>query len=265
MATGDYVISADGRTLYVIMYEPYPRSMGSLYALNTLDGSVRWKFKVASGQGLRWRPAIGPEGTIYCAGNGGLFAIKPDGSAKWEFNTGGSSYYSSSPSVDNAGNIYQQSTFYIHSITPLGEERWRHANMLWDTELSTPTIAYDGTIHAIGICAANSECLLAFDYLGQLKWSVPFSQIKTGLYDTQNSPVIDVEGTVYLGLLTARTSTDTVNFIAIKADGSLKFKMPLRSPDGSLPDIDSTPCIASDGTLYIGSDRPRGKHLYAIK
>jgi outer membrane protein assembly factor BamB len=266
---GEYVISADGKVLYLMMYKFYPtqnqRWVGSLYGLNTSDGTLLWEFTPTSGDGLRWHPAIGFDGTIYCAGNGGLFALKPDGAIKWEFNTGGASRGSASPSVDNAGNIYQSSVDYLHSITPEGNTRWRARIASWETEYSSPAIAYDGTIYVIGLCEVNRnlDCLLALDYAGQLKWNLPLSQFGLGI--TQNSPVVDVDGTVYLGLPGARTASDSVNFVAVNADGTLKYKMSLRSPDGSTPDIDSKPCISDDGTLYVGSDKPRGKHLCAIK
>jgi len=266
---GEYAISADGNLLYLMMYKFYPtqnqRWVGSLCALNTSDGTMLWEFTQTSGDGLRRHPAIGFDGTIYCANNGGLIALNPSGKIKWEYNTGGAFRASSSPSVDNAGNIYQSSVEYLYSITPEGNERWRVKIASQETNYSSPAIAYDGTIYAIGFCDINRnlDCLFALDYVGQLKWSLPLSQFGLGI--TQNSPVVDVDGTVYLGLPGARTASDSVNFVAVNADGTLKYKMSLRSPDGSTPDIDSKPCFSSDGTLYVGCDRPRGKHLYAIK
>lgn len=262
-------ISKDGSALYVVLYQSTDVSyekIGHLCALHTQNGSRLWTFSADSGMGISNEPAIGPEGTIYCTTfEGNLYAINPDGTFKWEFKIEGLSHLSSTPSVDNDGNIYINTLEYLYSIAKDGTERWRYKNSMWGNQWTTPTIAYDGTIYTIGIID-NGEGLLALDYDGRLKWSFAFSQAKEeGWASSDNSPIVDVDGTVYLGLLTDRTVADSVNFIAINADGTLKFQMSLRSPNGSVPDIDSTPCISSDGTLYVGSDRPQGLHLYAIK
>ncbi len=57
---------------------------------------------------------------------------------------------------------------------------------------------------------------------------------------------------------------DRTNFYAINANGTYKFKLILRSPDGSIPDIDSTPAIDLGGRVYVGCDKPQGFHLFAI-
>ena len=86
-----------------------------------------------------------------------------------------------------------------------------------------------------------------------------------GLSYSQCVPATDFDGTIYFGKGTSRTPDDSLNFFALNPNGTLKFAMCLKSPDGSIPDIDSPPSIGADGSVYVGSDYPHGTQLYKIK
>lgn len=96
IAAGDSVSSSptlapDG-TLYFGCYDR------NLYALNSADGSLKWKFKM--GDEVRASsPAIDANGVVYVGDyDGNLYAVNPDGTLKRIYATGG--WVRSSPVID---------------------------------------------------------------------------------------------------------------------------------------------------------------------
>jgi len=69
-----------------------------------------------------------------------------------------------------------------------------------------------------------------------------------GLDEITSSPVISLEGTIYIG-------SNNNYLYALNADGTLKWKF--ETGDG----IFSSPRISSDGTVYVGS---WDGYLYAL-
>jgi outer membrane protein assembly factor BamB len=97
---------------------------GQLYALNTLDGTVKWKFN-AGGAPLVSSAALDPQHQSILLGssNGKLYALSFQGKLKWSAATGGP--ICSSPTVDPAGNIIvgsQDDQLYAFN---------RHGALLW--------------------------------------------------------------------------------------------------------------------------------------
>jgi outer membrane protein assembly factor BamB len=54
-----------------------------LFAM-TPNGNIRWKFSDAGSGRVKWRPAIGTDGTVFLAGDG-LWAVNPNGTLKWKY------------------------------------------------------------------------------------------------------------------------------------------------------------------------------------
>jgi hypothetical protein len=140
----------------------------------------------------------------------------------------------------------------LYAVTSSGAALWIAA-LVVGGGVAGPSIGGDGTIYATG------RSLYAVDPTGKVKWSFNLS------LDSHSTPAIDNEGTIYFGCNTTRTAADSINFIALNSDGSVKFKLCLRSPDGSVPDIDSHPSISSDGSIYVGSDYPHGFQVFKIR
>jgi outer membrane protein assembly factor BamB len=155
--------------------------------------------------------------------------------------------------VDNDGNIYVGVIpDNVYSFDPLGNVRWSRSGIFWGPEDPGPVIGRDGTIYITG------NALYALDYAGKLKWKLDLR--------SQCVPAIDIDGTIYFGRNTDKyTLADSINFMAVNPNGTVRFEMSLKSPDGTIPDIDSRPAISSDGKIYVGSDYPHGFHLYKIK
>jgi hypothetical protein len=171
----------------------------------------------------------------------------------------------STPSIDNAGNIYAIAGNYCWAFNPDATSRWK-SSVTFNSSFNSPTIGWNGTIYCVGIVT-----LYAFDYSGKLKWSHDLKTVDGTQKWTDNTAVVDVDETLYLGTLTRRQFPDTVNFVVFNSNGSIRSQLTLKSPEKAgvppnylYPDIDSTPAIGP-GVLYVGSDRPQGVHLYEIR
>jgi hypothetical protein len=236
-------ISKDGETIFL--------AAKSLYAISKY-GTLRWRVVPDSTEeAFHYSMAISPNGTtLYVPGWNALYAVDTSGALIWKLQA----YRPSNPSVDNDGSIYfAEEGSRISSLTPSGAIRWRRDDVFWGQEDPGPVIGRDGTIYITG------SSLYAIDYAGKLKWK--YDLIK----GSQCVPAIDLNGTIYFGTQTTRTPADSSNFFAVNPNGTLRFQISMRSPDGTVPDIDSRPAISSDGKIYVGSDRPQGFHLYKIK
>ncbi len=245
--TASPVISRDGGTIYM--------AMDSLYTIRK-DGRVVWTYLPDASSWLWYEPAFSPDGsTLYVPGQTGMYAIDTSGSLKWKFAIVplSSSNVLSSASVDNAGNLYFSSQNVMYSLTPDGTVRWTYS-ISPNGPFTPPAIGRDGTIYFVG------ECLYAIDYAGKLRW-----KYSIGVPGSMSMPAIDIDGTLYFGKATDRLPADSINFIALNPNGTLKFQISLKSPDGTVPDVDSRPAISSDGKIYVGCDYPHGQHVYKVK
>jgi len=251
----DPTISKDGKTVYIITLRASNDSSW-LDAIKT-DGTLRWSV-TKEGDDLfnEWAPAFSEDGTVlYLPGINNLFAIDTSGTQLWKFYTG---TYGSSPCVDNEGNIsFVADKFY--TLNSSGILRWSKVGGSGN-EPQAPSIGWDGTIYAsTGESGSRPGYYVhAYTQDGALKWMQ-----YVGFF-SQCNPISDIDGNVYLGSIGRMWTPDSTNFYGINADGSYKFKMILRSPDGSIPDIDSRPAIGLGENLYVGCDQPRGYHVFAI-
>lgn len=237
-------ISKDGQTIYLAARD--------LYAIAT-NGTLRWRLeKDSTEDGFRYSPAVSPDGaTLYVPGYRTLYAVDTSGIVRWKF---AHSPPVSTPAVDNDGNIYiGAGSQYVYSLSSAGGVRWVSIGISWGQLDAGPVIGCDGTTYITG------RALHALDYAGKLKWKYALSEL------SQSIPAIDSAGTIYLGTNTTRAPSDTVNFLALNPNGTLKFQMCLRSPDGTIPDISSRPAIGVQRTIYVGSDYPHGFQLFKIR
>ena len=238
-----------------------------------VDGSVKSIFNTSSS--ITSSPAIGADGTIYFGSDDNfLYAINPDSTFKWRFGTGGA--IKASPAIGNDGTIYVGSIDrQIYAINPNGTLKWVIPTKSNFT--SSPALGHDGTIYVGGthqdklaLCRVQDKTievqvgfLYAVDPSGFIKWSGTLS----GAVDS--SPAIAPDGTIYIGsdgdILYDRVNPcdpnsifppSTVNtnvpvgghFYAFNPAGTIKWDFK------TLADVDSSPAIAPDGTIYVGSD-----------
>ena len=236
-----------------------------------------WQFDNPTGK-VKSSPAVDPgDGTIYVGSNDNkLYAINPDGSQKWAFTTG--SDVVSSPAVGSDGTIYVGSNDNrLYAINPNGTQKWQF--LTGGDVRSSPAIASDGTIY-IGSDDGNMHAL---DQTGTPKPGWPFN---AGAALSLGHPAIGPDGTIYFSALNtiyARNPDGSERWTVVlgPSPGSDNDYMPGVDPDtgavySDVPgnalaalnpttgtetwrvavqsDIDSTPIVGPDGTIYFGTD-----------
>ena len=265
-----------------------PTDLKGFYAINQ-DGTIKWKLN----ENVDTSPVIGNDGTIYfCVEYPGCVkALHPNGTVKWSYNTSG--LMQSSPAIGLDGTIYCGShDNYVYALYPNnGTLRWKYKTGAWVH--GSPSIGSDGTVY---IGSDDNYLYALYPNNGTMKWKVMVGGMRC-------SPSIDKDGILYFGVnagkfyaiypdgtikwsfnlgwgnsvwgSTAAISDDgTIYFgtcissltefggdiIALNSDGSEKWRMRI----GDEP-VTSSPCIAEDGTVYIGSiDKMWRGYLHAF-
>jgi PQQ-like domain len=246
------------------------------FVVNAQEGTLKWTYSGCGGS-----PAIGPDGTIYCVGDG-LVAVNPDGTQKWVF-----SEVEGPPVIGPDGAIYCVGDGLV-AVNPDGSQKW-----IFPDIHHAPAIGADGTIYAAGndtFYAVNPdgtqkwsvvvetfpdpqcypECHLSglgetiigsdgtFYVLGSIDddfwyWSAIFAidsegtQIWMSKYGASLSMAIGADGTIYGTTGGARATT---GFHAINPDGTIKW--------GERGDCGNKHfgglAIGIDGTIYMGRE-----------
>ena len=224
------VIGSDG-TIYV-------GGSSYLYALNPA-GTLKWR--CAIGGTTRSTPAIAEDGTIYVGSTDfKLYAINPSGTVKWTFLTG--NQISSSPAIAPDGTVYVGSTdAKLYAINPNGTQKWVFVTG-GQIHVSSPAVGSDATVY-IG---SYDGYLYAVNADGTEKWRYGTGE------EILTSPTLSPDGTsVYFA------SYDKYLY-SLSVGGIMQWRFPLEVIHGNTP---SSPAVAPDGTVYIGSGTGR---LHAV-
>lgn len=228
-----------------------------VYALNSADGSLKWKFtdERLRNQGSQDRlpssPTIGPDGTVYVIHRRALFAFNPvDGSVKWKASPGGRygdylvNLDAPAVGIDGAVYIILQSSGGSHrkkimAYNADGIFKWEISRAAGGGFHAGPlAVGPDGTVYqnrASGLCALNPAD-------GSLKWRVS---------STGSMPAFGADGTVYVGVSGHLSALNP-------ADGRLKWMHKV----GPGVERIGPPLIDPDGTAYVNVDGTT--YLYAI-
>jgi outer membrane protein assembly factor BamB len=219
-------VLADNETIYICTAE------GKLFAVNP-NGTSQWCYDAMSG--MYGDPGLGADGTIYVGTWDNYFnAINPNGTLKWRFLTG--NHVKGVPSIAPDGTIYFGSwDGYLYALYPNGTMRWRY-KVGSGTE-TTPAIATDGTIYVGG------DALYAVYPNGTMRWTFNLGPDR---HIFQSCPAITTEGIIYVG-------TDIGNgvageILAVNPNGTERWRKIISDEL-----VDSSPAIAADGTVFIGS------------
>ena len=187
------------------------------------DGSEKWSLGFQASAA----PALGTNGWVYVASQGGPLYAVTNGTIAWQRDLGGT--FRCSPVIGPDGTIYAGGNQrWLRAFQPDGKE-------LWGREMDAPVLGLaldaDATIYA-----AVGRWLVAVTRTNTLRWTYD-----SGSGVLSGSPVVAADGTIYV--------TSTQGFLhAVRPDGTRRW----RFETAGIPY--STPAIAQDGTLYFGTD-----------
>lgn len=219
-------------------------------------GSFLWSFDLNPSLAVDTQkgsssPAIGPDGTIYAAGDA-LYALSPDGTLKWSAGSS-SEVFRSSPVVAPSGTVYLGfHDFDLTAFDPAdGGIIWSVPNVPNDFNFGSPAIAPDGTIYV----GTEKNMMYAIAPDGSIEWAYDTFTADGYNCNIRSSPAIGTDGAVYFG--TSQGST-MPRFYALKPDGTLKWyfepdDLPNTAPITNF-DFYSSPAIGQDGTVYTGHE-----------
>jgi len=216
----------------------YVGSGTDLYAINPVDGTLKWKtfidYYVIS------VPAIASDGSIYVGAGDFLYAVTSNGDIKWRHQLGRGHYTGSSPAIASDGTIYILRNYELHAVNPDGTLRWKV-----DTEIhcsSSPAIGPDGTVYITTIDRWENDnyYLYAISPYGEIKWKILLGTHRPPELGHMPSPVIADDGAIYVA---GADIEDAKYLCAINPNGSLKWQINLGYHSGDL-------ALGPDGTVY---------------
>lgn len=225
---------------------------GSVYRLNSSDGSLRWTISAGAATYVMSSPAISPfDGAVFFgAGTGAVYALSADGAVRWNVTV--SAFIRSSPAISADGTrvfVHSGGDGAVYALeAATGETMWRFqaGGPTYGANFdSSPAIAADGTVYVGSFDGQNGGALVfALDgATGAMRWN-----FSTGLM-VEASPTIGADGTVYIG-------GDDFRLYAL--DGVTgKLLWDYRTGDY----INSGVAIGCDGTIFVGSN---DHNLYAF-
>ncbi len=200
-------------------------------------------------------------------------APPPPGTLKWSVFLGGdgdnlvSAGIDASPAIAADGTIYIRPTCtdtstsnLLYAIDPVsGNVKWTNNIFTNDAASSnpggceissSPAIGADETIYV----GSEDGRLYAVGSNGITSWSVDLG------VSVFSSPAIGADGAIYVGTDDSYTSSNA-GFWAITNDAVKWFFEPQDLYYGNAGDVDSSPAIGADGTLYFLAE---GARLYAV-
>ncbi len=237
---------ADDGTIYVGSDD------GRLYAINP-DGSLKWKS--ADIGPVKSSPAIGLNGVVYVGTNNYMiYAFEKDSGSQASLPFTALGAFESSPVIGAGGKVYVGSDDGIfYGLTPDLQKEWEFQTPP-PISYGRPAIGPTGIIYVTSRADVNSRVYALNPAQRELDpTGVDFPRTNEWAYDVGSGchymPGVDpTTGTIY-------SDHSNAKIVAIKPGGAQDWVFDLGS------DIDSTPVVGSDGTVYVGADNG---HLYAI-
>ena len=225
---------------------------GSVYALDTTDGTAEWTTSVGS---VASTPAVEGEG-VYAPSRGSVHAFtRDDGSTEWSIDVTGIAQH---PTISGetvylgTGRLTANSDCRAYAINRSdGSKIWE--SPLYEGGLSSPTVGADAVYLSSYPVFEQEEFVYALDPAdGTELWSYSHDQIGSVLA----KPVL-ANGTIYVTGELISTSYDGPSIIcAIDAeDGSEQWVVEF---DSTI----STPPAVADGTVYVGTE---SMQLYGLE
>ncbi|MBN2340870.1 MAG: PQQ-like beta-propeller repeat protein [Deltaproteobacteria bacterium] len=218
----------------------------NLIALRPAAGDLRWAFAAGTGRAKVFSSvAQSLDGTLFFGTQGNFFfALNQVSEVQWHIETEGDN--DSTPVVDLDGNVYFASDDgVVRSVAPGNKIRWTldvEAPVRAPLGLSSSGVLYVPTYgQAPFVAAVDAET-------GAEKWRFRVEAGVGDFYGIQSGVITDAKGYAYFG------GRDGYVY-CVSPDGQLVWKH--KTDD----QVDASPVLGPNGTLYVGSDDGR---LYAF-
>ncbi|MBN2104143.1 PQQ-binding-like beta-propeller repeat protein, partial [bacterium] len=235
----------------------------SVYALNG-DGTKKWSFK--SGGQIRSSPAIGSDGTIYVGSDDHkVYALNADGTEQWSFTTGAE--VRSSPVLDDDGLLYIGSSdnkvYILYTASPqLALSPWpkyrkdmQNSGNSYHPHCPIANVTSDSIYSDLGSAitldgspSSDSDG----DVLVYLWQCIKKPSKSTVTISDSGASVIQVACSdigIYKFSLTVSDNQEGISSRIVTVFNGLVIHS--HKTGGA---VGSSPAIASDGTIYVGSD-----------
>jgi outer membrane protein assembly factor BamB len=229
----------EDETVYVSSWDGY------LSAISP-DGSLRWEFLTKKGDQIWGSPALAPcnncsTDIVYIGANKALMAVELNAARqpvlKWAVQTKAAIF--ASPTVDAAGVVYIGGLDgNFRAVSANGTVLWEHkSNFIYASAAVSETTVFFATM--------KGEVIALTKDAGKEQWTAqPSKEAVT------SSPSLSPDGAVLYS-----ASQDGQLRAFSTADGKMAWEYKVGFVDGS------SPAVAADGTVYIGS---LDSHLYAV-
>jgi outer membrane protein assembly factor BamB len=224
----------------------------NVYALNTNDGSVKWKYLTYGC--VSYPVTIATDGSIivgggdaHCGSDSLIYALNTDGTLKWKYKT--SSLRSGSPAIGPDGLIYVPSSPTLYVLDNAGNLKWSAGDIYNETAgIITPAISSDTSI-VLGTSKGVVSSFNGTTHATNWTYQTGEDPNQSGFYGVIGFPVVDKEGTTYVGAVDYK-------IYAFDKNGNVKWSY---LTGGRISE--ASPALGSDGALYVTSD---DGYLYAF-
>lgn len=194
---------------------------------------VLWQRSIGGGESS---PVLAPNGDVLIGTDHGISRLSRSGGVVWDHSFAATTY--AAPAIAADGTIYCSPLFNatsglgLFALNPDGTTKWQYTNLHDSARtLASPVIGNDGTAYF----AVANDGIYAFNPDGTRRWYVPTGRYYIG------SPALSRDGsTLYVG-------DDSFRMSALDAfTGTSRWDFSTRTR--------SSPAVAPDGTIYLGTD-----------
>jgi outer membrane protein assembly factor BamB len=228
------------------MFRQNPLHTGRTSLRGPSNPALMWSYRtgaVGFEIGVDNSPSISSDGRVYVGSDdSNLYSLSSSGGMLWSYKLG--YYVISSPALGSDGRIYigsEDNAFYCLSTDGTLGWSYRTGAMI------LPSTVIDSDFHLI--TASRDYNIYSFSSDASLNWSYSTAD------QIESSPVVDSDNNVYIGSgrnLPPDLSPDNNvsldnNLYALDSNGELKWSYETGDR------IRSSPAIAADGAVYVGS------------
>lgn len=187
----NFPFSPDGTTIYIFTKKDY-QSVSYLYAIQTDNGQIKWKYSIGEKQNTHYSPLVDSDGNIYfgtfhLGDSTGFYALSSQGQLRWYY----PGVVSKEPTINYNGRLYFQTGNVDQQLISLGYS----GNFCWQQEIDPNQTTFICDKEDVVYTFSIWNAVKAFSNSGELLWEITFEGISTRIA----APAIGYDGTLYFG------------------------------------------------------------------